>query len=247
MRVERVENAAVSDDDEATVARVAPGEGHLAAAGRPHRHAVVRRDVDAGVHLAALAVGRRAHAEGRGDEPAHGPQRRYAAAHVLAAVFQEHVQHCERVAGDRRLPVEPGELLERAARVLRHHRPAAVEPRRHVDQRRRLDAALRHVRQAAGLRAALPQRRRGAREAIDRARHLGHLPTLAGDQLALVAEPRVEPGHLVAERGGLPLGPPHLRRGDGHGDEHERGGETPTPSSARDDASVRHQNRRAMA
>src|SRR3989449_5947518 len=33
MRVERVELAAVSDDDEAAVARVAPGEGHLAAAG----------------------------------------------------------------------------------------------------------------------------------------------------------------------------------------------------------------------
>src|SRR5437879_13008512 len=47
MPVERVELAAVIDDDEATVARVAPGEDHLAPAGRRHRGAVARRDVHA--------------------------------------------------------------------------------------------------------------------------------------------------------------------------------------------------------
>src|SRR5881392_3052333 len=63
MPVERVELPAVSDDDDATVARVAPGEHHGAVAGRGHRRAVARRDVDAGVHLAALAVGGPAGAE----------------------------------------------------------------------------------------------------------------------------------------------------------------------------------------
>src|SRR5438034_409292 len=86
MAVERVEPTAVIDDHDAAVARVAPGEDHLAVAGRRHRKAVLRRDVDAGVHLAPLAVGGRADAEGRGDEPAHGPERRHAAAHLLAAV-----------------------------------------------------------------------------------------------------------------------------------------------------------------
>src|SRR5919197_5227957 len=70
MSVERVELAAVVDDDQGAVARVAPGEDHLAAAGRRHGEAVARRDVDARMHLAALAVGRHARAEGRGDEPA---------------------------------------------------------------------------------------------------------------------------------------------------------------------------------
>src|SRR5207247_115841 len=137
--VERIELAAVIDDDEAAVARVVPGEGHLAAAGCGHGEAVARRDVDAGVHLAALAAGRHARAEGR-----------------------------------------------------------------------------------------------GAREVIDRARHLSHLPTLAGDQLALVTKLRVEPSHLVAQRGAPPLGLPHLLGSNGHGEDHERGGETPTPSRARD-------------
>src|SRR5919198_5505237 len=65
MSVERVELAAVVDDDQGAVARVAPGEDHLAAAGRRHGEAVARRDVDARMHLAALAVGRHARAEGR--------------------------------------------------------------------------------------------------------------------------------------------------------------------------------------
>src|SRR5213596_1818651 len=103
MPVERVELAAVSDDDDATVARVAPGEDLGAVAGRGHRRAVARRDVDAGVHLAALAVGGPAGAEGRGDEPAHGPQRRHAAAHLLAALLHQHAQQRERVAGGRGL------------------------------------------------------------------------------------------------------------------------------------------------
>src|SRR5437867_7695424 len=51
MPVERVELTAVIDDDEAAVARLAPGEDHLAAAGRGDREAIARRDVDAGVHL----------------------------------------------------------------------------------------------------------------------------------------------------------------------------------------------------
>src|SRR5437773_7998529 len=42
MPVERVELAAVSDDDDATVARVAPGEDHGAVAGRVDRRAVAR-------------------------------------------------------------------------------------------------------------------------------------------------------------------------------------------------------------
>src|SRR5207248_9599258 len=75
MAVERVELAAVSDDDDAAVARVAPGEDHGAVAGRGHRRAVARRDVDAGMHLAPLTVRRRARAEGRGPQPAHGPER----------------------------------------------------------------------------------------------------------------------------------------------------------------------------
>src|SRR5439155_19267086 len=50
MAVERVDLAAVSDDDDAAVARVAPGEDHGAVAGPGHRRAVARRDVDAGVH-----------------------------------------------------------------------------------------------------------------------------------------------------------------------------------------------------
>src|SRR5438874_3524615 len=241
MAVERVEPTAVIDDHEAAVARVAPGEDHLAVAGRRHRKAVLRRDVDAGVHLAPLAVGGRADAEGRGDEPAHGPERRHAAAHLLAAVLHQHGQHRERVAGGRRLPVEPGELLERAARVLRHDRHAAVEHRRHVDQWTRLRAALLHVRQAARLGAALAQRRRSAREAIDPARHLGHLPALAGDQLAPVREPRAEPRHLVAQRGAPLLGLPHLLGGSGSDDDHQRGGKARALRRARDDGSVRHE------
>src|SRR5439155_150007 len=74
MRVERIELAAVMDDDEAAVTRVAPGEGHLAAAGCAHGEAVARRDVDAGVHLAALAVGRHARAEARGDRARSPPE-----------------------------------------------------------------------------------------------------------------------------------------------------------------------------
>src|SRR2546430_17551232 len=58
--VERVEPAAVIDDDEAAVARVAPGEDHGAVAGCGHRRAIARRDVDAGMHLAPLTVRRRA-------------------------------------------------------------------------------------------------------------------------------------------------------------------------------------------
>src|SRR5205823_2307074 len=58
--------------------------------------------------------------------------------------------------------------------------------------------------------------------------------TLAGDQLALVTKLRVEPSHLVAQRGAPPLGLPHLLGSNGHGEDHERGGETPTPSRARD-------------
>src|SRR5438874_7176057 len=48
MAVERVEPTAVIDDHEAAVARVAPGEDHLAVAGRRHRKAVLRRDVEIG-------------------------------------------------------------------------------------------------------------------------------------------------------------------------------------------------------
>ena len=128
------------------------------------------------------------------------------------------------------MPVEPGELFERVAGVLRHDRHAAVDARRHVDQRACVRVALLHAREAARVGAALAQRRGGAREVIDRARHLSHLPTLAGDQLALVTELRVEPSHLVVQRSDVQL----LLDSNGHGEDHERGDEVPTPGRARD-------------
>src|SRR5215475_12873918 len=44
MPVERVELATMINDDQVAIARVAPGEDHLAAAGHSHGEAVARRD-----------------------------------------------------------------------------------------------------------------------------------------------------------------------------------------------------------
>src|SRR5262249_22003199 len=62
-----------------------------------------------------------------------------------------------------------------------------------------------------------------------------------GDQRALIAELRMEPGHLVAQRDAPPLGLPHLLGGNGHGEDDERGGEMPAPVRTRHDASIRHE------
>src|SRR5437867_6878170 len=86
MTVERVEAAAVVDDDETTVASVATGEHDLAVAGGGDRMAVAGRDVDAGMHLPALSVGRLARPEWRGHEPANRPDARNATAQVVRPV-----------------------------------------------------------------------------------------------------------------------------------------------------------------
>src|SRR5256885_7414236 len=57
MPVERLEVAAVIDDDQPAVARVAAGVDHLAGAAGGHGLADPGLDVDAGMHLAAVAVG----------------------------------------------------------------------------------------------------------------------------------------------------------------------------------------------
>src|SRR5439155_455907 len=133
-----------------------------------------------------------------------GTARRADGADRLAAMHLLALAHVERgeMAVER---VEPTAVIDDHEAAVARVAPA-VEHRRHVDQWTRLRAALLHVRQAARLGAALAQRRRSAREAIDPARHLGHLPALAGDQLAPVREPRAEPRHLVAQRGAPLLG-----------------------------------------
>src|SRR5438093_10003913 len=74
--VERLEVAAVIDDHQPAVARVAAGVDHLAGAARGHGLAERGLDVDAGMHLAAVAGRRFANAERPGDHAADPPARR---------------------------------------------------------------------------------------------------------------------------------------------------------------------------
>src|SRR5438477_12898041 len=71
--VERLEVAAVIDDHQPAVARVAAGVDHLAGAARGHGLAERGLDVDAGMHLAPVAVARITDAQGGGDDPLHRP------------------------------------------------------------------------------------------------------------------------------------------------------------------------------
>src|SRR5438067_13400816 len=64
--VERLEVAAVIDDHQPAVARVAAGVDHFAGAACSHRLPVRRLDVDTGMHLGTASVGPQAQAERRG-------------------------------------------------------------------------------------------------------------------------------------------------------------------------------------
>src|SRR5436309_14338513 len=67
--VERLQVAAVIDDDQPAVARVAAGVDHLAGASRGHGLAERLLDVRAGMLLAPLAVGPITDLAGVGDDP----------------------------------------------------------------------------------------------------------------------------------------------------------------------------------